>query len=586
MSFHEPVKLGAHLETDGVRFSCFADAERCSVQVVDEGGAVVIERSLEPLGDGYFQGEVSGIGEGALYYFLVGDRRLPDPYARYLPQGVHGPARVERPKAGSRIGPRRELSELVIYELHVGTFSEAGTFLGAIERLPEVAALGVTAIELMPVAAFAGDRGWGYDGVALYAPHAAYGSPDDLRQLIAEAHRLGLNVLLDVVYNHFGPSGNYLPAYSSRYFSEDTHNDWGQGPNYAHPALRRLVVDNVRYWLEEFGFDGLRLDATHAIIDPSPTHVLEEIAELARSMDPPRWVIAEDDRNLAALVSETGLSAVWADDFHHQVRATLTGERAAYFAAFEPSLEGIAEAINNGWIYRGQYHPIRRKPRGTSADELSAEALVFCIQNHDQIGNRALGDRFPAGPLFRAASLLLLYLPMTPLLFMGQEWGVTTPFLYFTDHDEELGRLICEGRRREFAGFPEYSDPERQAQIPNPQARETFMASKLDWNEREAAPHAETLALYRAALQLRRTDEVWAEASRERLSAEVVNGVLAVRRSRGSEQRVLLLNSGKEPMNLSQLASELGLARYEVQISSGKALRETLEPETAVVLAG
>jgi maltooligosyltrehalose trehalohydrolase len=585
MSPAQALKLGAHLETGGVRFSCFTDAEHCRVQIVDEGGAVRLECPLEAMGDGYFQGVVPGIGEGALYYFLVGDRRLPDPYARYLPQGVHGPARVEPPGAGSR-GPRRELSELVIYELHVGTFTEAGTFEGAIERLPEVAALGVTAIELMPVAAFAGERGWGYDGVALYAPHAPYGTPDELRRLVAEAHRLGLNVLLDVVYNHFGPSGNYLPAFSSRYFSEETHNDWGQGPNYTHPALRRLIVDNVRYWLEEFGFDGLRLDATHAIIDPSPTHVLEDVARLARSLDPPRWVIAEDDRNLAALVTETGLSAVWADDFHHQVRATLTGERAAYFAAFEPSLEGIAEAINKGWIYQGQYHPIRRKPRGTPANELSAEALVFCIQNHDQIGNRALGDRFPAGPLFRAASLLLLYLPMTPLLFMGQEWGATTPFMYFTDHDEELGRLICEGRRREFAGFPEYSDPEKQADIPNPQLRETFVASKLRWSERDVPQHAETLALYRAALELRRTDPVWRESSRDQLSAEVVEGVLVVRRWRENQWRVLLLNAGREPKNLEDLARKLDLGRYGVQLSSGKSSPQTLEPETAVVLTG
>lgn len=586
MSPRNPMKLGAHLEPEGVRLCCFADSERCSVQIVDEGGGVVHETTLEPSGDGYFQGVVRGIGEGALYYFLAGERRLPDPYARYLPRGVHGPARVERPNTGARTGPRRKLSELVIYELHVGTFTESGTFLSAIERLPEVVALGVTAIELMPVAAFAGERGWGYDGVALYAPHAAYGTPDDLRRLVAEAHRLGLNVLLDVVYNHFGPSGNYLPAYSSHYFSEDTHNDWGQGPNYTHPALRRLVLDNVRYWLEEFGFDGLRLDATHAIVDPSPTHILEDIAKLARDMEPPRWVIAEDDRNFAALVTQTGLSAVWADDFHHQVRATFTGERAAYFAAFEPSLQGIADAINHGWIYRGQYHPLRRKPRGTPADALSAEELVYCIQNHDQVGNRAMGDRFPAGPSFRAASLLLLFLPMTPLLFMGQEWGATTPFLYFTDHDEELGRLICEGRRREFAGFSEYGDPKKQASIPNPQSRETFLASKLRWSEREERHHAQVLALYQAALHLRRTDGVWSQASRAELSAEVVAGVLVVRRSRGAQQRVLILNTGSEPIPIAELTREVGLGRYEVQISSGDDCRETLKPETAIVLAG
>jgi maltooligosyltrehalose trehalohydrolase len=269
--------------------------------------------------------------------------------------------------------------------------------------------------------------------------------------LLDAAHALGLGMLLDVVYNHFGPSGNYLAAYAPSYFSETVENAWGKAPNFADPALRRLVLENARYWLEEVGFDGLRIDASHAIVDPSPKHILTELAELAHGLKPRRLVIAEDERNSSALVADSGLDALWADDFHHQVRVTLGGERTGYYAAFERSARGVADVINRGWLYTGQVSPVTGEPRGSSAERLPAEALVYCIQNHDQIGNRAFGDRLDdvtGQEAFRAASLLLLFLPMTPLLFMGQEWAASTPFLYFTDHDAELGALIREGWRR------------------------------------------------------------------------------------------------------------------------------------------
>jgi maltooligosyltrehalose trehalohydrolase len=587
MSQTESPELGAFLEVGGVRFRCFTAAAECSVQLVNEDGRVLHERSLEPLGGGYFEALVSEAGEHSLYFFVVDGRQLPDPHARFLPLGVHGPARVE----GKRYeffhpAPQRQLSQLVIYELHIGTFTEAGTFIAARERLADIAALGVTAVQLMPVAAFAGERGWGYDGVALYAPHAAYGTPDELRELVDVAHALGLCVLLDVVYNHFGPAGNYLTAYSPDYFSKDVHNAWGQAPNYAHPALRRLMVDNARYWFSEFGFDGLRLDATHAILDTTERHLLEELVAVAQSFSPPRWLIAEDERNLADLITSTGLSALWADDFHHQVRVTLTGERTAYFAAFEPTVHALAQAINSGWLYSGQLHPISNKPRGTPASHLPAETLVYCIQNHDQIGNRAMGDRFPPGELFRAASLLLLFLPMTPLLFMGQEWAAATPFLYFTDHDEELGRLVREGRRREFAAFHEFAGPDDQARIPDPQDRETFLASKLRWEERGQPEQARTLDLYRTALALRRADEVWSSATRQGLTAEAVGSVLVVQRSRGEACRVLIMNLGSDNVPLSKIVTHVGLRHYYVQVQSSGAVTDLVPPATALVLAG
>ncbi|RYZ07516.1 MAG: malto-oligosyltrehalose trehalohydrolase [Myxococcales bacterium] len=579
-------RLGARLlPGGGTLFATFAQGERCTVQVVDSEQQLLAEHELEAQGEGYFAAAVPTVSEGALYFFSVDGRRLPDPYARYLPQGVHGPAEVRAAQRPQQPLPARRLSELVIYEIHIGTFTPEGTFEAARQRLPELAKLGVTCVELMPIAAFAGERGWGYDGVALYAPHAPYGTPEDLRHLVEAAHELGLSVLLDVVYNHFGPSGNYLTAYSPRYFSESLHNAWGQAPSFEEPALRALVLENARYWLEELGFDGLRLDATHAILDPSPKHVLAELAELAHGLTPPRLLIAEDERNRADLVTTVGLDALWADDFHHQVRVTLTGESHGYYGAFVPGAEGIAQTLNQGWLYTGQMNPVSKEPRGTPADALEAPALAYCIQNHDQIGNRPFGDRLPLDDAYRAASLLLLFLPMTPLLFMGQEWGSSTPFQYFTDHDAELGRLVSEGRRREFAAFPDFSDPERQLKIPDPQDVATFRRSKLQWAERELPEQARTLELYRSALRLRAADPVLTQSSRRELRANELDGALVVRRWVGSAQRVLIMNLSAEALTISGLAERLGLESARALLRSDGAAGDALPPWTTVVLA-
>ncbi len=587
MSASRPLELGASATAEGVSFGVFAQAEDCAVQLVGPEGEILLEQALEPVGDGYHRGFVAGVGDGARYWFVVDGKRLPDPRARYLPDGVHGPAQVvSSGYAFKHLPPVRRLAEQVVYELHIGTFTEEGTFDAARERLPHLLELGVTTIELMPVAAFAGERGWGYDGVALFAPHAAYGTPDALRELVDAAHGLGLSVLLDVVYNHFGPSGNYLAAFSSTYFSEDFHNAWGKAPNFAEPALRQLVLDNARYWLREFQFDGLRLDATHAIVDPSPKHILAELAELAHELEPRQLLIAEDERNQADLVSLVGLDALWADDFHHQLRVTLTGERAGYYAAYEPSAQGVADVINRGWLYSGQRSPLTGQARGTRADELPAESLVYCIQNHDQVGNRALGDRLALTEAFRAASLLLLFLPMTPLLFMGQEWGATSPFLYFTDHEPELGKLVSEGRRREFSGFPEFSDPERQLAIPDPQAAETFNASKLRWSERERPEHATTLALYRAALALRKKDFVLSGSGRAQLLAQSSDGALMVHRWRGNERRVLVMNFSAEPLPLASLTARLRLRSTKTLLQSSPEAGSVLPRHGAIVLGG
>lgn len=581
-------KLGAHVVEGGVRFSCFTDAAACAVRLLGADGVELSRRELSPLGEGYFSLFVEGLEAGARYDFWIDGQRLPDPYARRLPEGVHGPAVVLPPRAAPRPPLRRvPLSRQVIYELHVGTFTQAGTYAAIVERLPELVALGVTTIELMPLASFAGSRGWGYDGVALYAPHAAYGSPDELAYLIEQAHGLGLMVWLDVVYNHFGPAGNYLSAYSKRYFHADLHNAWGQAPNFELPAMRELVLENARYWLTEFGFDGLRLDATHALLDPSERHILAEIAALAHELSPPRIVVAEDERNEADLVVNFALDGLWADDFHHQVRVTLTQERDGYYAAYEPSVANIARTIEHGWFYNGQRNPVSGAPRGTSAHALRAEQLIYCLQNHDQVGNRALGDRLSASispEAYRAVSLLLLFLPMTPMLFMGQEWGARTPFLYFTDHDAELGKLVSEGRRREFAGFSHFQDERARDKIPDPQAATTFEASRLDWTERASAESHRTLALYTQALELRGSDPVLTGSGREGLSARADGDVLVVERRLGSERRILLLNLGRRARPLSELGVHLGGTRRLLE-SDSSPHDDVLSPERAVLLA-
>lgn len=581
-------RLGASLEDGGTRFAAFTDGPECAVRLLEPGSLREIARHpLHALGDGYFELLVPGVGAGSLYDFVIGERVLPDPYARFLPRGVHGPASIVAPPQRKRPAlPQRKLRDYVVYELHVGTFTPEGTFASAAERLPDLVDLGVTAIELMPIAAFNGERGWGYDGVALYAPHASYGTPQALMDLVDAAHQLGLSMVLDVVYNHFGPSGNYLSAYSTRYFHADLQNPWGNAPDFGMPAMRELVLGNVRYWLEEFGFDALRLDATHAIVDDSPRHLLQEIAEIAHACEPPRLVFAEDDRNLAPLVTEFGMDALWADDFHHQVRVTLTGERDGYYACYEPGASGIAQAINDGWVYAGQRYPTSGEARGTKANSLLAEQLVYCIQNHDQIGNRAFGDRLSqslAPEEFRAVSLLLLLLPMTPLLFMGQEWGAGTPFLYFTDHDGELGEAVRQGRRREFARFAQFADPKARESIPDPQAPETFAASRLNWAEREQAGHAATLALYRRSLELRRSDAVLARAGRRELEALALGEVLCVRRWWGDQERLILVNFGARDVTLA----ELGLsADRQVLLASDPSSPAVLSARRAQLLAG
>jgi maltooligosyltrehalose trehalohydrolase len=523
--------IGAGPEAGGVYFRVWAaDATRVGVALYD-GQRETGLFALAPEAGGAFAGYVAGIGPGARYMYRLdsGDPR-PDPASRYQPDGVHGASQVVDPAAFAwtdRHWRGIPLEDALIYELHVGTATDAGTFDALIERLDDLRDLGVTAIELMPVADFPGQRNWGYDGVCLFAPARAYGGPEALRRLVDAAHARGLAVLLDVVYNHLGPDGNYLRQFSQAYFTDRHSTPWGDALNLDGPGsapVRAFFIANACYWAHEYHVDGLRIDATHAMLDDSKKHLLAELAEAVRASLPADrhfLLIAENEKNDPTLVRgwELGvggrktrqdasqplgfkLDAVWADDFHHQARVALTREREGYYQHYSGSVADLAATIQQGWFYTGQISARLGHPRCAPAEDLPPPRFVHCIQNHDQVGNRALGERLNHDiglDAYRAVSALLLLSPYTPLLFMGQEWAASTPFLYFTDHNAELGRLVTEGRRAEFAGFSAFSGQK----VPDPQARETFERSKLRWDERAAPPHAGILRLYRDLIGLR-----------------------------------------------------------------------------------
>ncbi|HVE77491.1 MAG TPA: malto-oligosyltrehalose trehalohydrolase [Gemmatimonadaceae bacterium] len=506
------------LRGGGVRFAIWApNAEAPSVRVFTNDGAYA-DHPLRRGDDGVWSGTVADAAAGTRYRYVVGGKDVPDPVSRWQPEGVHGPSVVVDPGAfrwtdGAWKGI--EMADHVIYELHVGTFTAAGTFDAAIERLPALRELGVTSIEIMPVAEFPGTRNWGYDGVALYAPQSSYGGPEGLRRLVDAAHREGIAVVLDVVYNHVGPEGNYLDAFGP-YFTEAYKTPWGRAVNYDgpdSPEVRRFVIDNALHWVTEYHVDALRLDAVHGIFDFGARHVLAEmgaaVREQARRLGRRVQLIGESDLNDPRVVRGPerggwGLDAQWSDDFHHAVHALLAGESGGYYADFTGGVPMLAKAIAERFIYDGRYAPHRRRFHGAPASDVSAEHFVICLQNHDQVGNRALGERLTTlaeGDRPALAAALLLLSPYVPLLFMGEEYGETRPFQYFVSHtDRELLDAVRKGRQEEFKAFAWGED------VPDPGAEETFAGSKLDWAARERPGHRERLALYRELLQLRRAE--------------------------------------------------------------------------------
>ena len=527
---------GPVVTSTGVTYYTWSAHHEVTLIIYRADGAVARSLRMPPIGNGFFTVTDPDGKPGDLYkYSFGGQHSFPDPVSRYQPSGVHGPSLVVENSFqwNDADWVRPNLDDLVIYELHLGTFTPEGTFAAAIEKLRHLADIGFNAIEIMPVADFPGHRNWGYDGVSAYAPARTYGKPDDFRALINAAHARGIAVILDVVYNHFGPDGNYLSAFNPGYFHPSHNTPWGDSFNFELPPVRDFFLQNIAYWMDEFHVDGFRLDATHAIVDSSETHILTDIARIAH--DRGGFVIAEDDRNEPRLVRQIkeggmGLDGCWADDFHHILNVMLTGTRDAYFKNYQGTVDELVETLSRGWLFTGQIQATNGKPRGGDPGSLLPQQLVYCISNHDQVGNRAFGERLrhlisPAA--FRAASALLLLAPYTPLVFMGQEWAASSPFQYFTDHNADLGHKVIIGRRREFREFAAFRDPAVREQIPSPQAEETFRRSKLNWDERDRPESCGTINLYRTCIRLRNTVPCLQNRSRDnwrvvKLSSDVI----------------------------------------------------------------
>ena len=516
--------FGAEIRADGaVRFRLWAPAASRVELVLDSSPHADAQRiAMTSHPDGFHEVITTRARAGSRYRYRIGEGiEVPDPASRANPDDVHSASEVVDPRAftwddGDWAG--RPWHEAVIYELHVGTFTPEGTFRAAIERLSHLVALGVTALELMPVADFAGRRNWGYDGVLPFAPDASYGTPEDLKALVQAAHRRGLMVFLDVVYNHLGPEGNYLNAYAPTFFSTRHRTLWGQAINFdgeGSRTVRDFFIHNALYWLVEYRFDGLRFDAVHAIRDSSRPDILEEIAAAVHA-GPGRTrsvhLVLENDDNAARYLhpeKAAGFRAQWDDDIHHAMHVLATGERDGYYADYVPHPAAhLSRALAEGFDYQGESSVFRdQRHRGEPSGALPPSAFVSFLQNHDQVGNRALGERIstlaPSRAL-RCLTSLLLLAPQPPLVFMGQEFAAGSPFQFFCDFEPELARAVRDGRRAEFARFAQFCDPAEREKIPDPNEVATFARSRLDWSELERGEHGGWLDYHRELLQIRR----------------------------------------------------------------------------------
>jgi maltooligosyltrehalose trehalohydrolase len=572
-----------------MRFRVWApDVKQAEVEVSER------RNRMTRFADGWWSADVPDAASDSEYAFVLDDSQpLPDPRSAWQPHGVHGPSKLldhdafRWSDAGWRASP---LSSAIVYELHVGTFTREGTFDGAIARLDHLADLGVTHVELMPVAAFPGVRGWGYDGVDLYAPHEPYGGPEGLKRLVDACHARGLAVILDVVYNHLGPSGNYLSLFAP-YFTGHYATPWGPAVNLddrGSDEVRRFLIDNALMWLRDYHMDGLRLDAVHAIFDASALHFLEqlvhEVDALEARLGRPLALIAESSLNDPRLVRTFeaggyGLDAQWSDDLHHALHAVLAGETSGYYADFG-TLADVAKALERAFVYDGRYSVFRERSHGRPVEGLSGHRFLGYMQTHDQVGNRARGERssqlMSLGRL-KVAAALVFTAPFVPMLFQGEEWGASTPFLYFTDHAEEaLARAVREGRRREFSAFGWKAE-----EIPDPQAVESFASSLLDWNESARQPHAALLDWHRRLIRMRR----------ER--AELGDGRMEDVRVRFDEEArwlVLERNEISVAVNLAQGTQDVPVRRGELLLVSEPVIRPAVDhvelpPDAVAILA-
>lgn len=529
MKYSHSMPFGAELSDNGdVHFRLWAPkAQRVDVFLRNRQPGEVTQELL-PLGKeefGWFELKTNAATAGTHYQFQIdGELKVPDPASRFQPSDVHGPSEVVNPKAFDWSGNEshwrgRPWEEAVIYELHVGAFTSEGTFRAVIERLDYLSDLGITAVELMPVSDFPGQRNWGYDGVLPYAPDSSYGHPEDLKRLVQTAHEKGLMIFLDVVYNHFGPDGNYLSAYAPQFFTSRHHTPWGDGLNFDGPesrVVRDFFIHNALFWLEEYRFDGLRLDAVHAIADDSEPNIITELAQVVHQKFRERQIhlILENGDNSARYLrrdingNPSLYDAQWNDDIHHALHVLITGESDGYYSDYmRQPVRQLCRCLAEGFAYQGDYSEYHSAKRGEQSGSLPPTAFISFLQNHDQVGNRAFGERIgqlaPARAV-KAAMEILLLAPSPPLLFMGEEFGATSPFLFFCDFQGELASAVTKGRRNEFARFARFSSPEMREQIPNPNAVETFLQSKLDWSSLGQESAERMIALYQELLSVRR----------------------------------------------------------------------------------
>lgn len=544
----------------GVRFRVWAPrCRRVAVLLEDKGTAIDLTAEKE----GYFAGLVPRAEAGTRYRYLLDDdpKPYPDPASRFQSEGPHGPSQVVDPTAFRWTDdgwPGISLRGQVVYELHLGTFTREGTWAAAARELDELAALGITAIEVMPVADFPGTFGWGYDGVNLFAPTRLYGTPDDFRRFVDRAHGCGLGVLLDVVYNHIGPDGNYLKQFSPDYFTDRYQNEWGEAINFdgsGSEHVRDFFLANVACWIEEYHLDGLRFDATQQIFDASPEHILTAMSRRARAAAGGRSIIlvAENESQDARLARPIergghGFDGVWNDDFHHCAQVCLTGRAEAYYSAYRGTPQELLAAVKWGFLYQGQYCPWQKNRRGTPALDLEPAQFVTFLQNHDQVSNSGQGLRLSAlasPPLLRALETLLLLAPGTPMLFQGQEFAARAPFLYFADHKPELARLVAEGRKKFLRQFPSLAGGEVADLLADPADPETFRRCQLDFSDRQR--HAGHYLMYRDLLKLRREEPAFrAQLTRQMDGAVLENALLLRFFALGGDDRLLVVNLGRD----------------------------------------
>jgi maltooligosyltrehalose trehalohydrolase len=560
------LSIGAEvLNSGGAHFRVWAPRRR-NVAVVIEERDRAREFSLEPEAGGYFSGTIDA-KDGNLYRFRLdgGQTLFPDPASRFQPSGPHGPSRIVDPDkfTWSDDGWQgREIKGQVIYEMHIGTFTPEGTWASATAQLPELMRIGITVVELMPVADFPGRFGWGYDGVNLFAPTHLYGEPDDFRRFVDRAHSVGLAVILDVVYNHLGPDGNYLGEFSDSYFSSLHNTDWGAAINFDSAdcsSVREYFLNNVSHWICEYHLDGLRLDATHSIVDDSKVHILSEIVRTADESAKGRAtiVVAENESQHVKLVQSPavggyGLDALWNDDFHHSAMVAMTGHNEAYYSDYLGKPQEFISAAKYGFLYQGQWYSWQYRRRGTGDRSLPASAFVTFIQNHDQIANSGRGNRCHAltSPgRYRAMTALLLLLPGTPMLFQGQEFASSSRFCFFADFEGDLKRLVREGRIENLSQFRSLATEEGKASLPDPGDPRTFERCKLDFAEREQ--HAGVYLMHSDLIRLRRTDPVFNEEKRADLDGAVLSDQAFVlrffgERGKSLDDRLLVVNLGRD----------------------------------------